>query len=161
MPTKTTSTPVEDDLKTITNWEVFTKAKLIPKQIVCDTIQGHPSDEACHTKMPLRAANMLGHFPNHGGGFRITFRQTDGRVWPGWKELSTAGMELVGLKCEVCDKEIDLSVRELANHLRPHQGKYRQAWSLFKDVFFLRIQSNATKPVAVEDDDESYFEPSI
>lgn len=155
MPTKPASTPVEeiqDDLNT--KWEVFARAKLIPSQIICDTIFGHPGDEACHTKLELRAPIMVKHVIAHGGGFRITVRQSDGKIWPGWKQLEDARMELASLKCEVCDQEIGLSVRELDAHLRQtHQGKFRGANQMFKNQLFLRIQPHGAKIEEPEIDD--------
>jgi hypothetical protein len=157
MPSKPTSTSVEDSpKKTYTNWSAFEKAKVFPTTIICDVIRQHPADEACKTRLTLSAANMINHFRlEHGGGFRIKVRQADGKPWPGWNELSKAGFEIVGLKCEVCDHQVEISARDILNHLRPHQGKFRGAYQNYRDTLFFQIQDSPVNPP--EDDDESYY----
>lgn len=155
---KTSSTAVEEapKKKTFTNWSAFEKAKVIPTTIICDVIKQHPADESCKTRLPLSAEQMINHFnAAHGGGFQVRVKQSDQKPWPGWKALSEAGMEAVGLKCEVCDKQIEISTRDILNHLRPHQGKFRGAYQNFRDTFFLQIQNTPVNPP--EDDDESFY----
>jgi hypothetical protein len=137
--------------KTFTNWDAFVKAKIIPTTIICDVIHMHPADEACKTRMPLEAKNMIRHFEiGHGGGFQVKVKQSDGRPWPGWKDLENAGYEIVNMKCEVCDRKVQVSPRDILNHLRTHQGKFRGAFQNYKDTFFIQIQSQPP----VEDYDE-------
>ncbi len=142
--------------KTYTNWDAFAKAKVVPTTIICDIIAQHPADEACKTRMTLAASNMIRHFEiGHGGGFQVKVKQTDGKPWPGWKELEDAGYEIVNMKCEVCDRKVQVSARDILNHLRAHQGKFRGAYQNYKDTFFIQIQN---QPPA-EDYDEFSEDP--
>jgi hypothetical protein len=157
-PAKTPPVPSPEPTpkKTFTNWSAFEKAKVHPTRIVCDVIRMHPADESCKTRLPLFAGQMIDHFrKEHGGGFQVQVKQSDAKPWPGWKELADAGMEAVGLKCEVCDQQVQISPRDILNHLRPHQGKFRGAYQNFRDTFFLQIQSTPVNPP--EDDDESFY----
>lgn len=139
--------------KTYTKWGVFEKAKLTPVSVTCDVLPQHPADEACKTRMIPTAENMVDHInAGHGGGFSIRVKQTDGKPWQGWEGLAQAGLELHGLRCEVCDQQVFLSVRDITNHLRPHKGKFRGAYQNFKDTFLFVIQT--TPPASREDDDE-------
>lgn len=142
--------------KTYTNWAAFEKAKVVPNIVICDVIRMHPADEACKTRLIPNAQSMINHFnAGHGGGFQLRVKQSDGKPWPGWKALSDAGMEAVGLKCEVCDRQVEISTRDILNHLRPHQGKFRGAYQNFRDTLFLQIQDTPVNPP--EDDDESFY----
>lgn len=150
--TPTSPTPSK---KIFTNWAAFDKAHLVPTVLICDVIKMHPADEACKTRLIPTAKAMVSHYESgHGGGFQIRVKQSDGKTWPGWKELSELGMEATGLRCEVCDRQVQISPRDLLNHLRPHQGKFRGAFQNYRDTFFLQIQN--TPPDSLEDDDESY-----
>lgn len=162
MPAKSTTTSesveVEIKPKTYTNWEAFAKAKVMPSNLVCDVIHMHPADEACKTRLPLEAKNMIRHFElGHGGGFQVKMKDNNGREWPGWKELADAGYEIVRMKCEVCDRQVQVSARDISNHRRPHQGKFRGAYQNFRDTFFIQIQNT---PV-FGDDDDSYEDPEL
>ena len=138
--------------KTHTDWNAFVKAKLIPTTIVCDVIYLHPADESCKTRLRLTADSLKTHYESgHGGGFQVKVKQGEGKSWPGWKELEEAGYEVVNLKCEVCDHRVQVSARDILNHLRPHQGKFRGAYQNYRDTFFLQIQNTP-----VQDDDDSY-----
>jgi hypothetical protein len=174
LPSPTTSAPSsvavldEDELpevfpeplpakKTYTNWDAFNKARIVPTTIICDVIHAHPADEACKSRLPLTAAQLIRHTTEqgHGGGFQIKVKQVDSgaRPWAGWKDLETAGYEVTSLKCEVCDQRVQVSARDINNHLRPHRGKFRGAYQNYRDTFFLQIQATP-----VQDDDESYIE---
>lgn len=157
VPTKTTSATAEVPLKkTFTNWSAFEKAKVVPTTIICDVIFQHPADESCKTKLPLTSKIIIDHFKGgHGGGYQIRVKQTDGKPWIGWKELSDAGIEIIGFKCVVCDQEVQVSSRDIMNHLRPHRGKWRNAYQNYRDTFFMQIQDTPVAPS--EDDDESYY----
>lgn len=150
-------TPTAPSRKTHTNWDAFIKAKIVPTTIICDVIHMHPADEACKTRLPLKAEMFIRHTDDlgHGGGFQVKVKQGDGKPWPGWKELEAAGYEVANLKCEVCDHKVQVSARDILNHLRPHQGKFRGAYQNYRDTFFLQLQSTP-----VQDDDDSYTEDS-
>ena len=159
MPTKNASAvaevPPATDVatrKTYTRWDAFEKARVVPTTIICDVIRLHPADEACKTRLALEAKNLISHAVElgHGGGFQVKVKQTEGKSWPGWSQLAEAGMEIVQLKCEVCDKQVQISPRDIANHLRPHQGKFRGAYQNYRDTFFLQIQNT---PVVGNDDE--------
>lgn len=142
--------------KTYTNWAVFDKAKLVPTQLVCDVIRLHPADEACKTRLVPAAKNIIDHInAGHGGGFAVRVKQTDGKAWAGWKELADAGVELAGLQCEVCDGKVQLSVRDINNHLKPHKGKFRGAYQNFNSTFFMTLQFGIPTN---SDEDEAEFE---
>lgn len=161
MPTKTPTAPAVEETpkpqrKTYTPWSAFYKAKIVPTTLICDVIHMHPADEACKTRLPLTAEQVINHFNNgHGGGFQLKVRVSDGKPWPGWKELEDAGMEIVSLRCEVCNGEVQVSARDILNHLRSHRGKFRGAYQNFRDTFFLQVQNTPVNPP--EDDDESYY----
>lgn len=150
--------PLPEPRTTHTNWDAFVKAKIVPTTIICDVIKMHPADEACKTRMPLKAENMIRHTTDleHGGGFQLKVKQSDGKPWPGWKELSDAGYEITNLRCEVCDHKVQVSTRDILNHLRPHQGKFRGAFQNYRDTFFIQIQNT---PVEAYDND-SYSDDS-
>jgi hypothetical protein len=160
MPVKPISVTAEETpkptRKTYTNWSAFEKAKVVPTTIICDVIHLHPADESCKTRLPLHPDQLINHLNmGHGGGFQIKVKQTDGKPWPGWKALEDAGIEAAGLKCEVCDHQVQISTRDILNHLRPHQGKFRGAYQNYRDTLFLQIQNTPLNPP--EDDDESYY----
>src|ERR1700734_1567878 len=134
MSTKTASAVAEETpkKKVYTNWDAFNKSNLIPSTIVCDVIHGHPADESCKTRLALKGVSFLQHYRmGHGGGFQVILRSIPGKKWPGWAELETAGMEATTLRCEVCDREVQVSPRDILNHLRPHQGKWKNAFQTF------------------------------
>jgi hypothetical protein len=135
--------------KTYTPWDAFVKAKLVPVSIVCDTIRGRQADEACHTRLALTADSIIRHISelDHGGGFKIQFKKTDGKPWQGWKDLEDAGFEIAGLKCVPCDEKVQVSPRDLLNHMRQHGRGISYNWH--KDTLFFRIQST---PVNDEND---------
>ena len=154
-PAEATAT-VTPSKKTYTRWDAFEKAKVVPVTVICDVIKQHPADEACKTKLIPSAENMINHFKmGHGGGFQLRVKLSDGKPSPVWKALNDAGMEAVQLRCEVCDRQVEISTRDILNHLRPHQGKFRGAYQNFRDTLFLQIQDTPVNPP--EDDDESYY----
>lgn len=115
---------------TMTKWEVFDQAMIVPTQIMCqDYWPTHRTDGSCHTKLRLEADSILRHMnPQHesGGGFQLIFRQTDGKQWPGWQALKAAGAEIHDFRCDICDAEIQLTPRAILRHMRPHNGKSRK-----------------------------------
>lgn len=115
--------------KTMTNWQAFADAGLVPTQIRCDGyFPAHPHNQGCHSLLQLTAEAMINHFKNdHGGGYVIKFRRTDGRnPWPGWKQLADAKMEIVDFRCAVCNTEIQLDPRFILQHMAPHKNSNRR-----------------------------------
>lgn len=163
MPTKTvpTETPVEDTpkKKTYTNWSAFEKAKIVPTTIICDVIRGHEPSESCKSRLLLKSGSIVNHYhAGHGGGFQVKVKQTDGKPWPGWKELSDLGYEITSLQCVACDQQVEISARDILNHLRPHRGKFRGAYENYRDTFLMVVQDAPVTPL--EDNDESFAEDS-
>lgn len=137
----------EIEKKTVyTNWDSFVKAKLGVSSILCAIIPGHPSDEACKTRIIPTAANVINHLP-HGGGFQFTVFQGD-KPWAGWKELATAGIEIQSIIDMPRGKYIDLSARALKATLS-HAGILRSRQGL-KNQLFLHLGLEA--PVSAGDD---------
>ena len=135
-----------------TNWAAFEKAGLVPTEIMCQGYQPiHRADMSCHTRLTLKAANMLGHLANdHGGGFKITVKRTEGKAWPGWKELREAGIDCFDLRCDVCDSVLQFQPNHLLAHIKPHSGKNRRIQS--NGTFWLTL-SGGPSSLQVEDTD--------
>lgn len=141
MPTKETvsstlaasSEPVVSPKNTSTNWSVFEKSKLTPVTVKCDaySIPGEPfSDFSCHTALQLNVATLKNHIAaEHGSRFRFMLRLNDGKASPLWKELESSGLEAADFRCEVCNEKLRFHPASLQRHLRPHQGKVRQAYA--------------------------------
>lgn len=120
------TTTKEIDKKTMTNWQAFVDAGLIPTRIVCDGYQPvHRFNQGCHTALQLNAKTMIEHFKaDHGGGFVISLRRTDNnaKAWPGWKELADAGFEIIDLRDEAFGEELPLDPRFLLKAMAPRKG---------------------------------------
>ena len=149
--------PVSKTKTTYTNWDTFVKAGFGVKSIKCMTLPGHPDDEACKTYLVPTAQSVINHVnAGHGGGFMFEIVE-GGRVWPGWKEFAEAGLELQGLRDEVTDNQVNLSIRALKQALRPHQGKFRGAWQSFHNQFLFYVQF--TPPPSAGDDAYDFDNP--
>lgn len=141
-----TQKPIEK--KTLTNWQAFIDAGLVPTQIRCDGyFPVHPTNQGCHSSLIPTAANMIAHMnAEHGGGFFITLRRTDGtKPWPGWQELADAGIEAVDFRCAVCNNEIALDPRHILQHMVPHKNGNRRSQE--GRIFWLTISD---KPIEYE-----------
>ena len=139
---------------TYTRWDTFDKAGLGVTRIVCDCLPGHPADEACKTALIPSAKNVIDHInAGHGGGFRFYITET-GRPWSGWAELAAAGVEVQGIRDEVNDHQVPVSVRALRAALRPHQGKFRGAYQAFNGQLLFSLAF--TPPPASDDDAYEY-----
>jgi len=134
-------------------WGVFEKAKLLPTEILCQAYKPyHAHDESCHTRVLLAGDQIVRHVQaEHGGGFKIKFKRTEGKAWPGWKALAESGLEIHDFRCEVCDNVVPLTVQNILNHLKPHKGKFRNAGALAGTLnFTFRFEA----PVEAEETDE-------
>lgn len=131
-----------------TNWMVFAKAGLVPKEVICQAYKPmQMADMSCHTRLPLSISTINEHIKaEHGSGFLFRLRKGDAE-WPGWKQFAESGLELHDLRCDVCDAEIPLSVPRILTHLRPHAGKTRRV----KDGGDYLLTINPEKPVSAED----------
>lgn len=111
-----------------TNWGVFKEAGLVPVKIVCDGYYPiHRANLGCHSKLQLTAEAMINHLDqDHGGGFQITLKRTDGKPWDGWDKLQEAGIEIVDFRCDVCDEVLRLNPMIILRHFAPHSGKTRR-----------------------------------
>jgi hypothetical protein len=146
MPKNTESSSVttqaEPESKQKTEWDTFVdNSGLGVSRIICETLPGHPGDEACKTKLPLKAENIIEHLKlGHGGGFRLTLRD-GGETWPGWAKLRDAGIYLHFILDEVTNHEVDPDIRKIRNLLKPHTGKFRGAYQAFKNQFLFSLNT--------------------
>lgn len=122
----TTKIPTAKNSKT--NWSVFKEAGLVPTEIVCEGYYPvHRFNNGCHTKLGLTAEAMIAHLDaDHGGGFQITLKRSDGKMWDGWDKLSEAGIEVTDFRCDVCDEVLRLNPTIILRHFAPHTGKSRR-----------------------------------
>ena len=140
---------------TLTRWDAFEKAQLVPVSIVCDGAPNfHRVNLGCHSKLLMKVDSLLTHLDaDHGGGFVFEFRKTDGKPWAGWAELRSKGVELVSFTCDVCDKDVPLHPQQIANHMRPHSGKMKRAQITNK----FNVTIATEKPITSEDEAYSDF----
>lgn len=127
------SVPAVSASKTATNWSVFEKAHLTPVTIKCDaySIPGENfSDFSCHTALQFKTDSFKEHIKHeHGNRFRFILRLNDGKASPLWKDLEASGLEAADFRCEVCNEKLRFHPASLQRHLKPHQGKIRQAYA--------------------------------
>jgi hypothetical protein len=135
---------------TYTKWDAFDRAHLVPVTITCDGYHPvHYVNNGCHSKTVLSAEAIINHMrADHGNGFQIQLRVTDGKGWPGWKALKDAGIEIVDLRCDVCDKTLPLHPQHLLGCMRAHAGKTKRARQ--GGLYNLTLSFN--KPIAAEED---------
>ena len=158
MPTETIKPPKS---RSYTNWDAFTKAGLVPVSIKCEGYAPFfTSDPSCHSYVKLDAVNLKQHYESeHGGGFRLFLKKSDGKSHPLWNELSLAQLEAGDFRCEVCNEKLRFHPTSILPHAKQHRGMTRQAYAtLSRDnkeaVAFLNIALRDT-PVEVDDSDES------
>lgn len=124
----------EPKQKTHTNWDALTKAALRPVTIYCQQYQLQRGqtyrDLSCHSRLPIKDAQpMEAHTAgDHGGGFLLCVKQSEGKASTVWADLANREMEAHDFRCAVCDKQVRLHPTNLAPHLRPHAGMTRQAY---------------------------------
>jgi hypothetical protein len=116
--------------KTYTNWEAFAKAGLIPATLRCQSYKPvHLSDSSCHSNLKFDAATLKRHFDGeHGGGFWVDVRKTEGKPHPLWAELAASGLEAHDLRCDICDAQIRWSPNSIMAHMKAHSGKTRRVY---------------------------------
>lgn len=120
-----------------TVWAAFAKANLAPTEIVCQAYHPvHPSDTSCHTRLVCQGTSIATHAfeREHGGGFSMTLA-TCAKEHPIWKQLTGLNIDLVDLRCDVCDQQIQPDPKQILKHLKPHIGKNRRTLAT-KKVWF-------------------------
>lgn len=139
-----------DSPKALTNWLAFVKARLHPKEILCLGYHPvHARDLSCHTRLPRSADTMFNHIPEHGGGFKLTLKESE-KEWNGWAKFAESGVELQDFRCDVCDEVIPLSTQRILSHMKAHSGKTRRVRP--GGEFLLTI--GFARPLAADDDDD-------
>ena len=151
MAAPTASVATRPAKKTMTNWNGFVKAGLVPTRITC---QGYPPthrrDSACHSAVLLDASALERHVvAGHEGGFKIDIRRSE-VPWKGWLELGDLGFEIHDLRCEWCNKEIPVHPQYLLKHLEAHSGAQKRLKP--SKTFLLTISKD--KPLPPIDDAE-------
>ena len=119
------------ETKSLTQWDAFTKAKLVPTQFECTGYFPIHRGEAalhCHTKFPFKAENVKRHVASCAGGFQFKVKTTDGKPSPFWAELQDAGLESYDFRCDVCDAQLRFHPSSILPHLKPHSGKTRRVF---------------------------------
>ena len=115
--------------KSLTNWQAFIDAGLVPTRIVCDGyLPLHPFNRGCHTALQLTSDAIIQHYDaDHGGGFHINLRRTDSaKSWKGWQELADSGMEIVDFRDASSQEELPLDPRFLLKAMAPHKNANRR-----------------------------------
>jgi len=112
----------------VTNWGAFKEAGLSPIDITCEGyLPIHQFNSGCHSKLALTAEAMISHLDReHGGGFVMTLRKSNGPVWDGWDKFIELGIEITDFRCDVCDEVIKLNPSFILRHFAPHSGKMRR-----------------------------------
>lgn len=138
--------------KSFTKWENLTDAGIVPTNLYCqDYLPYHRVDMSCHSGLPFDVEVVKSHLaPQHnaGGGFSVSLRQSDGRKSKFWDALRDNGIELLDFRCDVCDEELPLIGRKIAQHFRAHVGKSRMARQGGK--FWMTL---SLKPLEIEEED--------
>ncbi len=112
-------------MPTRTDWDVFYKLKLSPRQVRCQGYRPvHMPDLGCHTKLVLDADTFAAHLA-HGGGFELQLRlgSSPDRIW---KSMASAGLEITDLTCGVCQQTVPINVARIGQHLKAHLSANRQ-----------------------------------
>lgn len=133
-----------DDKNLDKRWNTLIESGLGVSQIICQTLPGHPGDEACKTKLVVSPDSIINHLP-HGGGFQLTIRD-GGVTWAGWQKLKDAGVWIQWIRDEVTDHYIDINDRIIKNRLKPHNGKFRGAYQAFRNQFLFSLSKTKPEP---------------
>lgn len=131
--------------KTVTNWNGWVKAGLVPTRIICQGYAPvHRRDNGCHSALLMDAHSFERHVDaGHEGGFFIKVRR--GEVpWKGWLELGDLGFEIHDLRCSWCDAEVPPHPQYLLKHLMPHKGAQKKL--LRNDTFRMTISRDKPLP---------------
>jgi hypothetical protein len=174
-------TPQEDDLRDVildatrpatatepaktvssVNWKAFEQARLNPAELICNTYPGMhsgPFDISCHSRVRLNVDSIKAHIlARHGTklgcGYSLRLKQSDGRVWKGWKALAESDVEVVDFRCEVCDENVRFLPQNILHHMRMHSGKTRK---LQKGELF-NITLTCNMPAEVSEDEADLYD---
>lgn len=122
------NTKIPTAKQAVSNWSAFKEAGLVPVEIVCEGyFPIHQFNSGCHSKLQLTAEAMISHLDrDHGGGFQMTLRRSNGPAWDGWDKLAEAGIEVTDFRCDVCDEMIRLNPTFILRHFPAHAGKTRR-----------------------------------
>lgn len=126
--------PTAPKQKTHTDWSALTKAALRPLTVYCQQYQLQRGqtyrDMSCHSRLSIKDGHaMEAHTAGeHGGGFMLCVKQSEGKASLIWADLADREMEAHDFRCAVCDKAVRLHPTNLAPHLKPHAGMTRQAY---------------------------------
>lgn len=120
-------TPPSFPGKTFTKWEIFQRAGLRLKELVCEGYMPiHTYNSGCHTRLIPNATSAKSHIDGeHGGGFIIGIRSSE-QPWEGWREFDELGLEIHDLRCDSCQNEVELNARSILKHIKPHMNSNRR-----------------------------------
>ena len=163
-----TSNPLLQKLqKSYTDWEALDKCGLVPVALDCQAYQPfHGHDHSCHTHLRFTAETIKRHVEgDHGGGFQVYVRRSDGKPSPLWKALAEAGLEAVDFRCDICQSRPADGLRfhpsSILQHIKPHRGKLakNQDYNIMKGLQpkaegKLSFTIRGSKPVQVEEDED-------
>lgn len=135
-----TAQPSPSPKKSFTNWKAFADAGLVPVEIKCQAWKPvYLSDNSCHTRL-ISVDQIKNHIAaEHGGGFQIYLRKTDGKPAKIWQDFADSGLEALSLKCDVCDKELRFHPTSFIGCLKSHRGKIARA--------YMQMQAENTKAI--------------
>lgn len=111
--------------KTFTNWQAFSKAGLVPSELTCQGYYSpyHPMDQSCHSRLPFKVENILGHIEkDHGGGFTLDLVES-AKTTTLWTDLEQNDLELHEIRCDVCDQSVPVNPQHILKHMKAHQGR--------------------------------------
>jgi hypothetical protein len=123
--TEVAAQPQQPQHQTLTKWEAL--RGFTPVEIICATYPPyHKVDISCHTRLRFDVEQIKRHVEaDHGGGLMIKLKSSDKPV-EYWQKFSTADLESVDFRCEVCDKQVPFHPNHIATHMRAHTGKTRR-----------------------------------
>lgn len=131
-PTTDNATPVavSKTPTTFTNWNALTIAGLRPTMIECQAYRpALRGDNSCHTRLLPKGESFSNHIAHeHGGGFRLSLRRSDGKASPLWAEIAELGLEAHDFRCAACGAEVRFHPTSIMQHMKPHQGMTKQAY---------------------------------
>lgn len=128
--TPKTAAPAAVVSKTYTNWNALTIAGLRPTMIECQAYRpALRGDNSCHTRLLPKGDSFINHIGHdHGGGFRLSLRKSDGKASPLWAEIGELGLEAHDFRCAACGAEVRFHPTSIMQHMKPHQGMTKQAY---------------------------------
>lgn len=130
-PSATAATDqAKPESKTYTNWNAFNIAGLRPVMIECQAYRPVlRSDFSCHTKLLPKADSFTAHIGHeHGGGFRLSVRKSDGKPSELWNQIAELGLEAHDFRCAACGAELRFHPTSLVQHMKSHMGMTKQSY---------------------------------